>query len=125
MGCVTIPAIAACVHYFMRKKKPEWKASQKHKWLNLLWAGGAIFGIIDHAWNKELFMISPNLFSDLMLGVTITVVIYLAWLYVVLRLWHYYVRTVNPKISKRRIPFQYSLLVTFVLWIELFIFLLK
>ena len=83
MGCVTVPAIAACVHYFMRKKKPEWKASQKHKWLNLLWAGGAIFGIIDHAWNKELFMISPNLFSDLMLGVTITVVIYLAWLYVV------------------------------------------
>jgi hypothetical protein len=49
----------------------------------------------------------------------------LAWLYVVLRVWHYYIRTVNPKISKRRIPFQYSLLVTFVLWIELFIFLLK
>ena len=49
----------------------------------------------------------------------------LAWLYVVLRIWHYYVRTVNPKISKRRVPFQYSLLVTFILWIDLFIFLLK
>ena len=83
MGCFAIPTAAAVVHYFMRKKKPEWKHNAKHKWLNLLWAGGAIFGIVDHAWNKELFMISPNLFSDLMLGVVITGVIYLAWLYVV------------------------------------------
>ncbi|MBT4824243.1 hypothetical protein HN695_02535 [Candidatus Woesearchaeota archaeon] len=83
MGCVTVPAAAAVVHYFMRKNKPEWKISQKHKWLNLLLAGGAIFGIVDHAWNGELFMISPNLFSDLMLGVVITGIIYLAWLYVV------------------------------------------
>jgi len=31
----------------------------------------------------------------------------------------------NPKISKRRVPFQYSLIVTFILWTELFIFLVK
>ena len=49
----------------------------------------------------------------------------LAWLYVALRVWHYFVRISNPKISKRRIPFQYSLIVTFILWTELFIFLLK
>ena len=49
----------------------------------------------------------------------------LAWLYVAFRLWHYFVRISNPKISKRRIPFQYSLIVTFILWIELFIFLVK
>ncbi len=83
MGCFAIPTAAAVIHYFMRKKKPEWKHNAQHKWLNLLWAGGAIFGVVDHAWNGELFMISPNLFSDLMLGVTITIVIYLAWLYVV------------------------------------------
>ncbi len=41
--------------------------------------GGAIFGIVDHAWNGELFMISPNLFADLMLGVTITLVIFMTW----------------------------------------------
>ena len=34
----------------------------------------------------------------------------LAWLYVAFRLWHYFVRMSNPKISKRRVPFQYSLL---------------
>jgi len=51
--------------------------------------------------------------------------LFLAWLYVALRLWHYFVRISNPKISKRRIPFQYSLIVTFILWTELFIFLVK
>ena len=49
----------------------------------------------------------------------------LAWIYVVLRVWHYFVRMTNPKISKRRIPFQYSLIVSLVLWIDLFIFLIK
>lgn len=49
----------------------------------------------------------------------------LAWLYVAFRLWHYFVRISNPKISKRRVPFQYSLVVTFILWSELFIFLVK
>ena len=49
----------------------------------------------------------------------------LAWLFVVFRVWHYYVRVSNPKISKRRVPFQYSLIVTFILWTELFIFLVK
>ena len=49
----------------------------------------------------------------------------LAWMYVALRIWHYYVRITNPKISKRRIPFQYSLIISLVLWIDLFVFLLK
>ena len=49
----------------------------------------------------------------------------LAWLYVAFRLWHYFVRMSNPKISKRRVPFQYSFIVTFILWTELFIFLVK
>ena len=49
----------------------------------------------------------------------------LAWLYVAFRLWHYFVRMSNPKISKRRTPFQYSLVVTLILWTELFIFLVK
>lgn len=49
----------------------------------------------------------------------------LAWLYVAFRFWHYFVRMSNPKISKRRVPFQYSLIVTFILWTELFIFLVK
>ena len=49
----------------------------------------------------------------------------LAWLYVAFRLWHYFIRMSNLKISKRRVPFQYSLNVTFILWTELFIFLVK
>ena len=34
----------------------------------------------------------------------------LAWLFVAFRVWHYYVRMSNPKISKRRVPFQLSLI---------------
>lgn len=83
MGCFAVPTVAAVVHHFMRKSRPEWKNSEKHKWLTLLLAGGAIFGIIDHWWNGELFLISDNLFADMMLGVTITVVIFLAWFVVV------------------------------------------
>ena len=41
--------------------------------------GGALFGVIDHFWNKELFYISENIFSDLTLGVVITAGIVVFW----------------------------------------------
>ena len=51
-----------------------------HKnWLNLMFLGGAIFGFLDHLWNGELFLIGPNLFSDLALGFTITAGIIGSW----------------------------------------------
>lgn len=75
MGCYTVPVIAAGIHYVMRKKNPDWKGDKYHKMLNLLFAGGAVFGVVDHAWNKELFVFS---FSDVLLGVVITVSMVLA-----------------------------------------------
>ncbi len=49
----------------------------------------------------------------------------LAWLYVVLRIWHYCVRAINPKLSTRMRPFKYSVITSSLLWIDLLIFLLK
>ena len=49
----------------------------------------------------------------------------LSWLFVFLRIWHYYVRLQNPKVSNRRPPFQYSVVVSFFLWVELLISSLK
>ena len=41
--------------------------------------GGALFGVIDHWWNGELFLISENIISDLLLGVTIVAIILISW----------------------------------------------
>jgi hypothetical protein len=53
-------------------------------WLNLMFWGGAIFGVIDHLWNGELFLISKDIVKDIMLGVAITAVILVCWAAMVL-----------------------------------------
>ena len=83
MVCYTIPTIAAIVHYILKRNIVGWKESTKHFWLSLLLAGGAIFGVIDHWWNGELFLIGEEPLIDLMLGITITVAIFVAWVVIV------------------------------------------
>lgn len=73
--CYTVPAVGAIVTSILWNKTKNIKIG----WLNLLFWGGALFGIIDHLWNKELFLISKNIVSDLMLGVVITAVIFTCW----------------------------------------------
>lgn len=82
MGCYIVPLIAAIAHYGLRKKIKGFD-NVHQLWLNLLFLGGAVFGVVDHIWNKELFLIGENLVFDLMLGVLITVVIFIVWLGVV------------------------------------------
>lgn len=73
--CYAMPLIGAvATSVAWRKTK-----SVKVWWLNLMFYGGALFGVIDHLWNKELFLISENLASDLLLGVVITAVIFGCW----------------------------------------------
>ncbi|MFH1064578.1 MAG: hypothetical protein V1729_05835 [Candidatus Woesearchaeota archaeon] len=79
MGCYAVPAVAAVVHWIMKKKIPSWNTDKYHSWLTKLLAGGAIFGIVDHAWNGELFFVGENLLLDLALGVTITLTIFAVW----------------------------------------------
>ena len=75
MGCYAVPAAAAIIHYYMRKKNPNLQTKQ-HKWLNLLFIGGSIFGIVDHIWNGDLLSFS---WSDILLGFVITATIMLSW----------------------------------------------
>ncbi len=58
-----------------------WKATKSVKiwWLSLMFYGGALFGVIDHWWNQELFLISENLASDLLLGLSISAAILIVW----------------------------------------------
>jgi hypothetical protein len=83
MVCYAVPTIAAIVHFGLRKNIIGWKKSISHFWLGLMLAGGAIFGVVDHLWNGELFLIGENIVSDLLLGVTITAVILVVWAIVV------------------------------------------
>ena len=73
--CYIAPVIGALV------TSAAWGKTKSVKvwWLTLLFCGGALFGVIDHLWNGELFLISENIVSDLLLGVTITAVILIVW----------------------------------------------
>ena len=80
MVCYSIPVAAAIIHFISRKKITGLKNNVHHLWLNLLLAGGAIFGVVDHLWNGELFLIGEAPLMDLLLGVAITVMIFVVWL---------------------------------------------
>lgn len=73
--CYAVPVAGAIVTSVLWSKARNIKIL----WLNLLFWGGALFGVIDHLWNGELFLVSENIVSDLMLGVTITVAIMVWW----------------------------------------------
>ena len=73
--CYTIPIAGAIATSFIWKKKK----TPKLWWLNLMFYGGALFGVIDHLWNGELFLISENIIKDLLLGVVISLGILVFW----------------------------------------------
>lgn len=84
MVCYVVPTIAAIGHYVLRRNITSWKENTHQLWLSLLLAGGAIFGIIDHLWNGELLLIGENILQDIMLGITITVTIFVIWTVIML-----------------------------------------
>jgi len=79
MVCYAVPTAAAVLLHAIRGNKPSWKNNQKYKSLNLLLFGGTIFGVVDHLWNGELFLVGPNILSDISLGFAITATIIVSW----------------------------------------------
>ncbi|NQT28012.1 MAG: hypothetical protein HQ570_00250 [Candidatus Omnitrophica bacterium] len=73
--CYTVPLAGAMVTSLV------WGRTKSVKiwWLALMFYGGALFGVVDHFWNGELFLISENTVKDLLLGVIITATILLVW----------------------------------------------
>ena len=54
--------------------------------LSVMLLGGAFFGVIDHLWNAELFLISTNWIMDMALGFTITAMIVASWWVITFRM---------------------------------------
>lgn len=77
MVCYAVPLAALIITSFRRKLLK--KTNVEGFWLNLLLLGGAVFGVVDHFWNGELFLLGTNLFADLALGATITIGLFGAW----------------------------------------------
>ncbi|NQT95346.1 MAG: hypothetical protein HQ572_02745 [Candidatus Omnitrophica bacterium] len=73
--CYAAPLVGAVVTTTVWSKTKDVRTW----WLMLMFYGGALFGVIDHWWNGELFLISENIVSDLLLGVTISAFILIAW----------------------------------------------
>ncbi|MEO0088333.1 MAG: hypothetical protein ABIK77_06415 [candidate division WOR-3 bacterium] len=75
--CYTIPTITLIFLTIFRKglkiKEPE------KGWLFLLLLGAVIFGVVDHLWNGEIFLIGENPLKDLALGVVITISVFIVW----------------------------------------------
>jgi hypothetical protein len=76
MVCYIVPLVATIMGTVHRK------SLHKHDvhglWLNIMLLGGALFGLIDHAWNAQLFL-SANWMMDMALGGTITAGIFVSW----------------------------------------------
>ena len=73
--CYTIPLLAAIITTIQWRRKK----GAKIWWLNLMLYGGALFGIVDHLWHGELFLISEGVTRDLSLGCAITATIFAFW----------------------------------------------
>ena len=80
MVCFIVPTAVAIVHVIMRKKMTSLKNNVHHLWLNLLLVGAAIFGLVDHWWNGELFFIGENIILDILLGIIITITVFVIWI---------------------------------------------
>lgn len=73
--CYLIPLTSTVATFLYWRKKRDTRTW----YLFLMFFGGALFGVIDHLWNGELFLISENVVKDLILGVVITAAIFAFW----------------------------------------------
>ena len=75
MVCYIVPITATIIQFIRRKNRKD----HHNYWLNLMFLGASLFGIIDPSWTGELFSIGSNWMGDLTLGFTITAGIIMSW----------------------------------------------
>ncbi|MFH1876613.1 MAG: hypothetical protein ABH865_06960 [Candidatus Omnitrophota bacterium] len=93
--CHAVPGASAVVTSLIWSKT----RNTKTLWLSLLFWGAALFGVVDHLWNGEFFLVK-DLAADMLLGFTITGLTFLFWvvLIVIARMRpSFFTRTVSQK----------------------------
>ncbi len=75
--CYIIPT-AVLIFLSIINKKVKIKEPEKG-WLYLLLLGAVIFGVVDHLWNGEIFLISEEPLKDIALGIVITLSVFIVW----------------------------------------------
>lgn len=73
--CYTIPTAVWLILTIFRK----WRKGPELTWLYLLLFGATLFGLIDHLWNGEIFLIGENPLKDIALGIVITLAVLGVW----------------------------------------------
>ncbi len=92
MVCYAVPLAAAVI------SSKVWRAQDRGPsgwWLNLLLYGGVIFGLVDHLWWGELFLLGPTPVCDILCGVAITATIFASWKVTILA------AKANPKLARQ------------------------
>ncbi|MBU0530205.1 MAG: hypothetical protein KKC05_00890 [Nanoarchaeota archaeon] len=83
MVCWAVPLIATVFSLIGRKASHN--EGVHGFWLSIMLLGGALFGMVDHLWYGELFIIGANWAMDLALGGLITTGITAGWGAIVLK----------------------------------------
>ena len=83
MVCYMVP-LATTIGVALGRRKLN-KHDAHGFWLSIMLLGGSLFGVVDHMWNGELFLLGPNLMLDMALGGVITTGIFAAWGIIVFR----------------------------------------
>jgi NO-binding membrane sensor protein with MHYT domain len=78
MVCYIVPLSTAIA--VVAARKALGKTGEKSRRLAGLLSGGAIFGVVDHAWNGQLAFVGPNWAWDVALGIAITLSVAAFWL---------------------------------------------
>ncbi len=58
MVCYLVPLTVGIVTALRRKAMH--RKDKEGFWLSLMFGGASIFGVVDHLWNGELFLIRPE-----------------------------------------------------------------
>jgi|GEM_PF-561444 len=80
MVCYAVPlAAAATLSVCRRSSASSWLRSAQGFWLNIMMLGGAVFGLVDHLFAGELFVLTSAWMTDMLIGGAITAGIAGCW----------------------------------------------
>ena len=80
MVCYAVPLVATVILSACRRASASnWLRSAQGFWLNIMMLGGSVFGLVDHLFAGELFVLTSAWMTDIAIGGAITAGIAGCW----------------------------------------------